>query len=304
MQIAAPRHSFGLVAFAGLEEINRQEYVDRAGLQPIIDSFGGKTLNETLVNGAMQAARILSQYVGALTYDKLAADELFDKIQAWQASHGSQLQQYIRSGAETIPEQIRLAFDSKTAQQFIVASFASAANGLPGWKGSAISNAIKTDPTMTQSRAYGDGRSRLVTFSTIVLLERQGVLREIFNPPPGMNGMGAAPVAIAAALPWIIAVVAVAAVCGIVYLALSYKDQQQLNFWVSEKCRRSPAECDATIDQVLQAEIARQGKPALSQVSEAFGLKYLGAAVGIGILAYVGAKYVLPSVLEARKSDR
>jgi len=300
MQLAAPRHSFGLVAFSGLEEINRQEYVDRAGLQPIIDSFGGATLNERLVNGSIQAARILSKYVGALTYDKLAAKELFNKIETWQANHGAQLQQYIRSGAETIPEQIRLAFDSKTSQQFIVASFATAAEGLPAWQGTAISNAIRKDPSLTQDRAMGDGRSRLITFSTIVLLDRQGVLHEIFNPPPGANGFGALPVALAAALPWIVGVTALAAVCGLVYLALSYKDQQQLNHWVEEKCKLSPQECSAAIDRVIEAEVARQGKPPLAQVSEAFGLKYLGAAVGVGILAYVGAKYVLPAALDAR----
>lgn len=299
MRFASPS-AMGLVAFSGLAEVNRQEYVDRAGLQPIIDSFGGRTMNEMLQNGAVQAARILSNYVGAISYDRLAANELFDKIEAWQTTHGAQLEQYIRSGATTVPEQIRLAFDSKTAQQFIVASFASATRSLPAWRGSAVSNAVKGDPSLTYAQADADGKSRLITFATIVLLEREGILRQIFIPPPGTNGLGFLPV-LAAAAPWIIAVVALAAVCGIIYLAISYQDQQRLNSWVEEKCRRSPDQCDATIDKVIDAEIARQGKPALAQISEAFGLKSVGIAAGVALVAYVGVKYGIPAWRESRR---
>ena len=293
----------GLVAFSGLAEVSRQEYVDRAGLQPIIDSFGGSTMNEMLANGAMQAAKVLSKYVGALSYDKLAADELFNKIEAWQAANGSRLQQFIRSGAETIPEQIRLAFDSRTAQQFIVASFASAVQGLPAWRGSLVSSAVKVDPSLTYAMAEADGKSRLITFSTIVLLERQGVLVEIFNPPKGTSGLGNPLVALPVAAWWVVGVVAVAAVCGIVYLAINYQDQKRLNNLLKIKCEQNPSQCDRAIDEAINAELQRQGKPALAQVSEAFGLKYLGVAAGVGILAYLGAKFVLPAWSKAKREE-
>ncbi|NCA17983.1 MAG: hypothetical protein EBS90_13235, partial [Betaproteobacteria bacterium] len=285
-----------------LAEVSRQEYVDRAGLQPIIDSFGGSTMNEMLVNGAMQAAKILSNYVGALSYDKLAADELFNKIEAWQAANGPRLQQYIRSGAETIPEQIRLAFDSRTAQQFVVASFASAVQGLPAWRGSLVSTAVKVDPSLNYATAEADGKSRLITFSTIVLLERQGVLREIFNPPPGTNGFGN-PLVIPVAAWWVIGVVAVAAVCGMVYLAINYQDQKRLNELLKIKCEASPDQCEKAIDDAIKAELERQKKPPLAQVSEAFGLKYLGVAAGVGILAYLGAKFVLPAWSQSKREE-
>lgn len=304
MKLLSSPLGMGLVAFSGLAEVNRQEYVDRAGLQPIIDSFGGATLNEMLQNGAIQAARVLSKYVGAVSYDRLAADELFDRIEAWQTSHGAQLQQYIRSGARTVPEQIRLAFDSKTAQQFIVASFASASAALPAWRGSVISTAVRSDPSLTYAQADADGKSRLITFATIVLLEREGVLNQIFNPPPGTNGMGALPLALAAAAPWIVGVIAVVALCGIIYLAINYQDQRRLNQLIEEKCRRSPDQCDETIDKIIDAEIARQGKPALSQVSEAFGLKSVGIAAGVALLGYVGFKYALPAWRESREARR
>lgn len=282
-------------ALAGLAEVNRQEYIDRANLEPVIRGFGGSTMNQMLVNGAKQAASVLSKYTSTLTYDRLAANELLDKIEVWQAAHSEQISAYIRSGATTVPQQIGLAFDPQTAARFILASFSQAVQGLPAWSGTAVSDAVRTDPTLTESKAQADAQARLITFASIIRLDQQGQLESYFRP--GLSGLGLEPVSTTTV---VVAVVVTALVC-LTCIAFKLIDIEETNAWVEKRCKQSPDKCDETIEKVILGKIEKEKQGGVSFLPSAkdLGLGDIGKYLGIGVLAYIGVKYVVPAAISA-----
>lgn len=290
-----------VAAFDGIADVNRRQYIDRAGLEPVIQSFGGSTLQQRLRNGAFEAGRVLSKYVSSLSYDQVAAEELFSKVEAWQSANQYQFESIIRSGADTVPEQVKLAFGDNAARQFIVSSYAEACRGLPAWSGGAIADSIKFDPRMSQSIAQADAENRLVVFSQIVLLERQGALSTIFRSS-GTSGLGAAFLAAIPSAGYVaITIIGAALIAGFVVLARSWLDLKQTDMWIKERCAKNPEKCDETLKLAIENMFGGRspgggGSAVFSEVGSQIGM-YLG----LGLLAYVGVTLVLPAARDALK---
>lgn len=289
-----------LHAFGDLASMNRREYVDRAGLDPVIQGFGGSTLQERLGNGAIQAGRVLSKYVGSLAYSDVAAREMFNKVEAWQAANSYQFEAIMRSGADTVPEQVRLAFGDQAARQFVVASYSQAVKGIKAWDGGAIGAAVKVDSSMTQSVAQADAENRLIVFAQIILLDRDGTLQEIFSRS-GASGFGELTVGAIA----LISVAVVGAIAGIVVLARSYMDLSYTDKWIEERCRINPSQCDDTlnraIDNMFEGKSPGGGGADTTKEFVSSLTGPLGTALGIGLLAYIGVTFVLPAARDAMK---
>lgn len=287
-----------LHAFGDLASMNRREYVERAGLDPVIQGFGGSTLQARLNNGAIKAGEVLSKYVGSLAYSDVAAQEMFSKVEAWQAANRYQFEAIMRSGANTVPEQVKLAFGDETARQFVVAAYSQAVKGIKAWDGGAIGAAVKVDQTMTQAVAQADAENRLIVFAQIVLLERQGTLQRIFSRS-GASGLGLDP-----ATAVVIGVAIVAVIAGIVVMARSWMDLKYTDRWIEDRCRISPQTCDDTlktaIDNMFEGKSPGGGGEATKEVLSAL-TGQVGMYLGIGLLAYVGVVFVLPAARDAMR---
>lgn len=284
-----------LHAFGDLASMNRREYIDRAGLDPVIQGFGGASLQERLGNGAVKAGQILSKYVGSLSYSDIGAQEMFSKVEAWQAANQYQFEAIMRSGSSTVPEQVKLAFGDEAARQFIVAAYSQAVKGIKAWDGGAIGAAIKIDPKMTQSVAQADAENRLIVFAQIVLLERQGTLQKIFTRG-GASGLGLDPGTVV-----LIGVAIVAVIAGIVVMARSWMDLQYTDKWIEERCRINPQACDDTLKAAIDNMF--EGKSPGGGASEVLSElpRQVGMYLGIGLLAYVGTAFILPAARKAMK---
>lgn len=288
-----------LHAFGDLTALNRREYVDRAGLEPVIASFGGATLQQRLANGAKAAAQILTRYVGSLSYSDVAAEEMFSKVDAWQTANRYQFEAIMRSGANTVPEQVKLAFGDEAARQFVVAAFSQAVKGLKAWDGGAIRDGIMTDQRMTQAIAEADAENRLIVFAQIVILERDGTLRKFFDPKAAA-GMGE----LATGTAIVIGLAVVALIAGIVVMARSWMDLRYTDNWIRERCRINPEKCDRTLENAIDNMFEGKSPGGGSQEVLSQTASQVGKYLGIGLLAYVGFVFVLPAVRDAyREKD-
>lgn len=277
-----------LIAFDGLADVQRREYVDMMGLEPIMQSFGGKTATENLVNGMNAALGILKKYTSTLTFDPNRANELFDRIEVWQSANGERLRQLMRQGAKTVPEQLAIEFGPSEARSFIVASFAEASRGLKGWVGGAVAKNYRTNPNFTEAMALADRESRMITFASIVKLDQIGTLQKIFSPSAmsGDDALGIAPAVVA------IVIGVAAAIAAIAVLATEAMRQSNQNKLIDKLCEKSESDCVAALKEAVREE--SQGSPigkALTAGTAAFG-KW----IGVGVIALVGWQ-----VLSSRK---
>jgi hypothetical protein len=196
----------------------------------------------------------------------------------------------MQQGAKTVPEQIAMQFGPDEAKSFIVASFSEAARGIKGWAGGAVQKNYKTNPNFTESMALADRESRMITFASIVQLERSGTLAKIFAGQSlrGDDGLGAVPLAVVI----IAAAVAVTAVALCAYEAIR---QSALNKKIDKLCEMDEALCKQVLAETIREEA--------SSSPLASGARTLGTALGIGIVAYVGATVVLPKLLAGKRSE-
>lgn len=277
-----------LIAFDGLADVQRREFVSMAGLEPIMQGFGGRNATENLVNGMNAALAALKKYTSTLTFDPNRANELFDRIEVWQQQNSEKLRQLMRQGAKTVPEQIALSLGANEAKSFIVASFSEAARGLKGWVGGAVAANYKTNPNYTESMALADRESRMITFASIVQLDRNGTLAKIFagQSLQGDEALGIAPAVV------VVVVAVAAAVCAVSMLAYEAMRQSHQNKLIDDLCQRSPSECVTALREAVREETTGGGGVAATVATS------IGKYVGLGILAYVGAVFVLPKLLK------
>jgi|GEM_PF-3202063 len=283
-----------LVAFGGLPDVYRADYISAAGLEPIMSGFGGANRTEQLVRGMNAALTSLKKYTSTFSFDERAADDLFDLVESWQNANGKLLSQYIASGADTVPEQVALSMGADRAQQYIIASFATAAKGIKGWAGGAVVDAIRSEKTFSVQQAEVDSESRLMTFATIVKLDRDGGLDQIFRGKVPTSGLG---FAFLAAIPaggwWLLTAVAVATISAFAILNYSNSQNEYSNKLIDKLCEKEPERCKAVLERMIEAQVEKQGETPFSTAAGT-----VAGLVAIGVVAVIGVKYVLPSLLD------
>lgn len=281
-----------LVAFDGLADVQRREFVSMAGLEPIMQGFGGKNATENLVNGMNASLASLKKYTSTLTFDPNRANEVFDRIEVWQQQNSEKLRDMMKKGAKTVPEQIAMSLGNDEAKSFIIASFSEAARGLKGWVGGAVAKNYKTNPAFTESMALNDRESRMITFASIVQLDQNGTLAKIFTGKSlGDDGLGDAGII---SVPLALLVIAVAAaICAISLVAYEAMRQRQQNKLIDQLCEKgSKDDCVQALKETIEEERSGGGG-VVAQVAGS-----VGKWVGIGLVAYVGATFLLPKLLK------
>ena len=282
------------VGFGDLSQLNQAGVYDKAGLQPIVDSFPGATYTEKLPAAYEQARQVLSKYTSTFTYDANAAAELYNQIDTWFNTHQDMIAEYMKQPATaTVPQQIALVFDAKKAQQFIVAGFVSAAKGLGPWASGFVAKNAGAYSGLTQDIATDDAKARLAAFASIIKFENEGVLNQIFHPQVSLSGFGFWPLfveAVVGAAPWIAAaVVGVVAIIAVYKYAIYITDQNNRVF--KEICGRA----SASGDKLTEMKCLEYAAPkSVTGISEA--MQTLAMFAGVGALLYVGVVHVLPAM--------
>lgn len=255
-----------------------------------LPTFPGATLPEQLANGRAQAMAILKSYKPDLRFDVDGAKENLRVIDAWAERNSADIEAALADPkAESLPERIRIAFDIKTAQDFVVASFTIAAMGLGPWmSGSVAAN-------VSEPWAREDAKARLDTFGSIVSMHESGYLKSIFSPsqPLGEVVITLSMVAVAVA-----GIVAIAAI--IVIGVYSIKKMEQNNRLMTTLCERAQAAGDQkTVEACIDATKDLQ-------TDDILGIKSVGRTLAITAVVLVGAWAALtygPALFAKKRSS-
>lgn len=196
----------------------------RAGLP----EFAGTTLIEKLVNGRAEARARLLKYTDTIRFKRGSADDLVAEIQTWQEINASVIQARMANPeTDTLPEQIALEFGPKKAQDFVIAGYSYAVEGMGPWVTGELALKMATDPRFPQPWVEDDAKARLDVFAAIVKLDDDGDLERIFKPekfaaPQQASGFGFLPAVVAAVGPTWTVVALVLVVLGTVGLFLVF----------------------------------------------------------------------------------
>lgn len=261
--------------------------LDRAG----IPDFPGATVRDQLLAGRDAALAVLRKYVPTLGFDIQAADDVLRGIEAWEERNSDTLAATLQDpNAAALPEQIRLAFGSDKAQQFIIAVFTRAAVGLGPWNSGRVAVEVSRGqmPGVNDTWARTDAAYRLRVFGGIVRMEQTGCMQHFFVDPTatcGASGFGVAPVIV-----WAIVVAVVLVAALVLLFVYSARRLDENNRLMRDMCERAQADGDkATVDKCIQATKDLQAESIIPGLGDA--VSSLGKIVGIGILAYVALKY-------------
>lgn len=283
-----------MIGFGDLSQIERMSLQDKAGLSSIIDAFPGNTLRDKLASGHAQARAILAKYTSTLSYDHSAAEELFHQIETWQNTHPATIAEMMkRPATDTLPEQVALVFSPQKAQAFLVAGFSEASKGLGPWLGGMVGKKIFSDSRLPEARAKDDANARLAVFASIVKLEKEGSLQEIFHPmetwTKNVSGFGALPIApfIPMIVKGLVVIVVAAMALFVVYRLMS--DQAQFNNQLfGEYCDEAKRAGDAETMRWC-AEMAAPSS--WERTAQTIGLYAVA-----GVVAYAALFQLLPMV--------
>lgn len=261
--------------------------VDRAGLP----DFPGATVSEQLLSGRDAALAVLRKYVPTLSFDVAAADDVLRGIEAWEERNSALLASTLQDpSASALPEQIRLAFGSDKAQQFIIAVFTRAAAGLGPWNSGRVATevALGQMPGINDTWARTDAAYRLRVFGGIVRMEQTGCMQHFFVDPSATcaaSGFGVAPVIV-----WAIVVAVVLVAALVLMFIYSARRLDENNRLMRTMCERAQAAGDqATVAQCVQATKDLQAESMIPGLGEA--ISSFGKILGVGVLAYVALKY-------------
>jgi hypothetical protein len=276
-----------LLSLSGLPESSQVALIDDTGIRSIAQGFAGSTRGQQLVSGMAAARAALSKYTSNLSYNAQAANDAAAIISSWESQHGSELVNLASQGVSRVADEVKLGLSASAAQSFIIASYAKAAQGIPAWAGQVVPKNVGVTSEYTYVDADADSEARLLTFASIVKMDREGSLSAIFSQSTGASGLGLDPVTVA----WVVGTIAVAAIAAFVILKLQEQKNDQYNAILDRWCERDPEGCKQGL-----AEIAKRG-PTPDLVSQASTdvVKYAGLA----LLAYVGVVYGLPALKKA-----
>jgi len=265
-----------------------------------LPAFIGNTLPEKLANGRAAAEKILRKYRPELSFDIAAADQTLSKVEVWEErNHDALAKTLADPTATSLPEAVRIAFDSATAQAFVIATFTRAAWGIGPWMSGAVGKEALSPGVKTINPAWAqeDAGYRLQVFGAVVRMEETGYLKALFTPPaPGSTqGLGVAPVVVWAV---VVAVVAIAALF-LLYL-YSSKRLADNNVLMRDLCDKAQKDGDQeTVQKCIEATRSLQAEGMIPGVSElASGLVKVAAIVG---LVWVAFK-VVPPLLKKKGS--
>lgn len=265
----------------------------------------GVTEVDRMVAGRALAAAALKQYVPDFAFDPAEASKALSRISVWQERNANRIEGQLATLAPTekVTDDIKLELGVTAAQQYILACFTEAAMGMGPHLSGLVDSEIARG-TVLQAQPISDNWRRLdvatrtQVFQTIIKMEGDGTLKQLFVPPPGStNGFGAIPLLFAAKLVAIVVVVVVA-----MFLVYFYATKRLSlgNAIMKEMCQRAEARGDqaAVLKCIEEAADLQKGDP--------FGVSGLlgglgKAALWVG-LAYVGVRYGIPALASARRT--
>lgn len=273
-----------------------------------LPEFAGATLTERLINGRNEARARLLKYTSTIRYTPTSADDLLHEIASWQERNASVIKQRMADPAtDTLPEQIALEFGARKAQQYVIAGYSMAAEGLGPWTSGSLLKQMGQDPRLGEPWVRDDADHRLSVFASIVKLDDDGDLGVIFDPDKyaqskQVQGFGALPALIAAVGgKWVVVgLVLLFTVTVALFLIYSYSmEKLRLN----NKVMR---------DLCSEAQKSGQGDvvEACVRAAEEGQASPLGGVVGdiAKIALIVGGVYVaarlLPDLLKRREAQR
>lgn len=263
--------------------------IQRAGLP----TFAGATLVEQLVNGRDAAKVALLKYAPGFSFDEAKANQTVAVVSVWEDRNRSELNAVLSDPSATaLPEKIRLTFGSDMAQQFIIAGFVQAAVGLGPWINGTIARKIQEGGNINQRWAEEDARSRLNVFASIVKMDSDGYLKNLFVAPADGVAMGLG--AIPAVIVWAVVVALVAGAAVLLAYLYSTERVKENNRTMKELCEAALKAGDKdSFDKCVQALKEVQQEDAFSVGIS--GAVKVAAVIGV---AYVAIKYGLPILLE------
>ena len=304
-----------LLSLSGLPDSSQVALIDNTGIRSIAQSFAGSTRGEQILSGLLAARRAISKYTSNLAYSPKAYKDAAAIISSWENQHGSELVGLTSKGVSRVADEVKLGLSQSVAKAFIIGSYGQAAKGVPAWAGKVVSRHAGSSSDYTLVDADIDSEARLLTFASIVKMDRDGSLGAILgeydcrwsteadgtqnflcknwphSSSSGASGLGVLPVAVVYGA----VAVAVAAISAFVILQLQDKKTEQYNAVLERLCKQDPAECNKVL-----AELAQKG-PGTDIVTEAStGLvKYAGLA----LIAYVGVVYGIPAIKKATSKE-
>ncbi len=259
----------------------------RAGLP----TFEGTTVADQLLAGRDAALAALRKYVPALSFDPAAAQAVLSQVSVWEERNRGQLNRVLSDpSASALPEALQIAFGSDKAQQFVVAVFTQAATGLGPWASGAVGTEVQLGTTIQQRWADEDAMARLNVFGSIVKMDTDGYLTQLFTPVTAVQGFGIAPVIV-----WAVVVAVVGLATVILLQMYAAKRLEANNKLMGDLCKKAQASGDtATVQQCVKAtEGLQQGSifPGIDELVK--GIVKVGL---IAVVAYIGIKFLLPAL--------
>jgi hypothetical protein len=260
--------------------------------------FPGGTVREQLVNARSQVHAILLKYVPDLKFDVAEARDVMSQVNAWVERNRQDLEEAMQSSAATLPEFTEstgkpdMALNmgsSERVQQWVIAEFTIAAEGLGPWEAGKI-DSLAADPysDVSQRWAEDDAQLRLNTFGMLVKMENEGELAYIFQgPQQGVQGFGFLPV-------WAIIVIAIGLAAVVAYFYLESRKIELNNRLMADICKRAQDEGDSsTVAMCIKATRDLQKSTPWNQLIEQAGkvALYLGGG-------YLIFRYALPWALD------
>jgi hypothetical protein len=97
--------------------------------------FPGATVREQLLSARAQTHAVLLKYVPDLKFDVSEARDVMSQVNAWVERNREDLEEAMQSSEQTLPEFLVLNMgSSEQVQQWIVANYTVAAQGLGPWE--------------------------------------------------------------------------------------------------------------------------------------------------------------------------
>ena len=296
--------------FGTLSELEQNELIDRSGVQAIINTFRGSHAGEQLEDGMNRATECLKKYTSTLSFDPVAAAEIFASVEIWHDSNGELLKKLIRDGAETVPQQLALSLGLDKSRQYVIASFSEAVRGMKAWRGGAVVESVKYGGLLGNDGASQDARSRAVAFANIIKMDQDGQLAQIFSAN-GASGLGVDPVVtptvalvVVKAAAWVLAVVGVAAIAAWVVNNQMNRRMEAQNKLIDDLCALDPAGCKDVKKEALRKLQEKDNFPGFSDRFSESIAGTIATYAGIGLLAYLSVKFVFPAAIDAYKKSK
>lgn len=258
--------------------------------------FPGATVREQLLSARAQTHAVLLKYVPDLKFDVSEARDVMSQVNAWVERNREDLEEAMQSSEQTLPEFLVLNMgSSEQVQQWIVANYTVAAQGLGPWEAGKVDQ-LAADPTsdVSQHWAASDGQMRLNIFGMLIKMENDGELAYIFQGPQnGAQGLGAFPV-------WAIVVIAIGLAAVVSYFYLESRKIELNNKLMEKICLDAQAagQTEVVLACVKATRDLQKSTPWQQVIEEAGKVALI---LGGGYLAF---RYAIPWALDRMAGKR